>query len=100
MRPKLLLVTIMLALLSWHFTDMKSEAVFAGVVMPLLLLLSLVMFALWFLTVMYERRVTTADDTDMDPAAMGLTGDADKDSELLGLGGDTDNSTEANNSRD
>jgi len=87
MRPKLLLLSLALVLFSWFAMDIESESTFAAVFMPLLFLVSLAMLAGWLLIVIYERRVTTAEEADsvLSPEDLGLSGDADRDSERLGL---------------
>ena len=92
MRPKLLLLSLALALFSWVAMDVDSESAVASVLMPLVFLIALAMLVGWLLIVVYERRVTTAEEADsvLSPEDLGLSGDADRDSEMLGLTGHHD----------
>ena len=54
---KSLLLILLSAALSIHYSDFESESAFNSILLPLLALLSLISLALWIVTLLYRKGV-------------------------------------------
>ena len=64
---KSLIVIIALVAGSWHYIDLSSESALESVIVPIILVLALIGFALWLVVVAgVKRRATVAERFGVD----------------------------------